>query len=135
MEKSDGTKRWIAKCRRLLDRLVEEGDEHSPQQVTDAFEAIFGLLQHLNEGDDTIIFFADEAGAWQVGVDWEEVVPAYSSTLSELEAPETCAKQSLGLVNRFASYKRDDLVRAASDQLPPDYGQALMEAKQEYANG
>ena len=76
MEKSNGTRTWIAECRRLLDRCVASAKVVDPTDVREAFEIIFSLLDRLDSGDDEVIFFADEAGAWQVGVEWEKVLPA-----------------------------------------------------------
>ncbi len=70
MEKSRGTTNWIAECRRLLDRCVTHAQTGDPARVCQAFGIIFGLLGRLDEGRDDVVFFTDEGGAWQVGVDW-----------------------------------------------------------------
>jgi hypothetical protein len=45
---------------------------------------------------DEVIFFADEAGSWQVGVDWRTVFPAYFAAyfgcLAEAAAADEFAK-------------------------------------------
>ena len=75
MEMSAGTVRWIPECCRLLGLLVDASIEGSAQDVAEAFDSIFESLRRINHGDD-IVFLADEGGAWQVGVEWERVVPA-----------------------------------------------------------
>lgn len=122
---SDGTNRWIAECCRLLGLLVESSDEDPTQKVAEAFDSIFGLLRKINRGDDIIVFFADEGGAWQVGVEWDSVVPAWSQRLAVLEAPETCANKTLKLIDEFASYHRDTLVQSATEVLPNEHARVL----------
>ena len=45
---------------------------------------------------DEVIFFADEAGSWQIGVDWRTVFPAYFAAyfgcLAEAAAADEFAK-------------------------------------------
>jgi hypothetical protein len=77
MEKSPGTRAWIAECRRLLDRCVAQAKKGDPSQVRKAFEIILGLLDHVDECLDDVIFFADDGGSCQVGIDWENVLPAW----------------------------------------------------------
>jgi len=48
-----------------------------PVDVCQAFEIIFGLLDHIDECLDDVSFFADEARSWQVGVDWNKVLPSW----------------------------------------------------------
>jgi len=88
MEKSRGTTGWIAECRRLLDRCVEQAKTADPAEVCQAFGIIFGLLDRIDECREDIIFFADEAGAWQVGVHWEKVLPPWFRVLSTTAGPE-----------------------------------------------
>jgi len=87
-----GTEDWIAECERLLEdvlRFVTDGD---PSEGRQAFELIFALLRRIDQGEDDIVFFADEAGSWQVGVDWPTVLPAYFRCLSATAAPEEYAQ-------------------------------------------
>ncbi len=130
---SEGTNRWIAECCRLLGLLVESSEEDPTPEVAEAFDSIFDLLRQINRGDDTIVFFADEGGAWQVGVEWESVIPAWSQCLASFENPETCAKRILELIDEFAAYERDKLVQAATKALPDEHARALTTAIKEKA--
>lgn len=130
-DKSDGTNRWIAECCRLLGLLVESTEVEPTQHTAEAFDSIFGLLRQINRGDDTIVFFADEGGAWQVGVEWESVVPVWSQCLATFEAPETCATKTLELIDEFASYHRETLVQAVTAVLPDEHARALTTITQE----
>ena len=102
MEKSRGTTHWIAECRRLLDRCVTHAQTGDPARVCQAFGIIFGLLDRLDEGRDDVVFFADEGGAWQVGVDWQQVLPAWFTVLSATTEPEEYAQQITGLLERHS---------------------------------
>ncbi len=60
-------------------------------EAKEGFEILFSLLHKIDESPDDIIFFADEAGEWQVGVEWEKVLaqaekdfPADTQALAEL---------------------------------------------------
>jgi hypothetical protein len=68
-QQSAGTSSWIAEFRRLLDRCVIDANKINPAEVREAMDILFGLLNHMDQGHDDIIFFADEGGSWQVGVD------------------------------------------------------------------
>ena len=82
MEKSGGALTWIADCLRLLERCLVQSKKEDQKTVCQAFEIIFSLLSKIDEGNDDILFFADEGGSWQVGVDWEDVLPAWFRVLS-----------------------------------------------------
>jgi hypothetical protein len=51
-------------------------------------DILFGLLNHIDKGRDDVIFFEDEGGAWQVGVDWARVLPVWFKVLAATAGPE-----------------------------------------------
>ena len=51
-------------------------------------DLLFELLAEIDRGNDEIIFFADEGGSWQVGLDEEKVMSAYFSSLAATATPE-----------------------------------------------
>jgi hypothetical protein len=69
-QQSKGTSFWIGECNRFLDRCVDQTKKGKPAEALEAFEIIFDLLRHIDDCEDDVIFFADEGGSWQVGVDW-----------------------------------------------------------------
>ena len=75
MEKSSGTEAFIAEFERLVGQCVRTAEAELRSAVREAFEILFKLLRHIDEGNDDIIFFADEGGSWEVGVDLEHCVP------------------------------------------------------------
>jgi hypothetical protein len=124
MEKSKGTRGWIAESHQLLERCVKQA-KTDPAEVRQAFDIIFGLLDRIDECQDDIIFFADEAGAWQVGVDWERVLPAWFKVLSATAEPEEYAQRIVGLLKQHYDYGSAKMLRVARKTATPTQRQAL----------
>jgi hypothetical protein len=104
-EVSNGTRAWIAECRRLLERLVAGAPKGNPSKVVGGFETMFGLLRELDRGTE-MIFVADEGGSWLVGANWREVFPAYFSCLAKTTEAEEYARRVIAVVDEFAEYDR-----------------------------
>ena len=77
------------------------------------FELLFPLLRKLDEEPDDIIFFADEGGLWQVGVEWESVLPAYFRSLAALATPEEYARDATSAIRDFADQDQKRFLGAA----------------------
>jgi hypothetical protein len=118
-EKSAGTRTWIAECERLLDRCVAEAGRSDPAEVCQAFDIIFTLLDRIDEDPDHVVFFADEGGSWQVGVNWETVLPAWFLCLSATTEPDEYVRRVTEAIEEHGSYRRDKyLVRARKVATP-----------------
>jgi len=124
-EKSRGTRVWIAECERLLDRCVAQAAAGDPAEVCQAFDIIFALLDRIDEDPDAIIFFADEGGSWQVGVDWEKVLPAWFICLSAPAEPEEYARRVVEAIEKQGSYRRDKYLAKARRVATPAQRKAL----------
>jgi len=109
---SPGTQRWMAECQRLLDRAVKQAAKQPDAEVQRTLELIFGLLDRVDECMDDIVFFADEGGSWQVGVDWIAVLPAYARCLAPAAAPEVFARSLVELAERHAAYQAKRILPA-----------------------
>jgi len=136
MEKSKGTMGWIAACRRLLDRCVEQVRtlrSAAPAEVCQAFDIIFGLLDRIDECRENIIFFADEAGAWQVSVDWNRVFPPWFKVLSATVAPEEYAERITTLLEHHYNYGRDSMLAIARKTATPEQRKVLAEVADQQA--
>jgi hypothetical protein len=132
METSAGTRAFIADCRRLLDRCVGAA-QGEPAEPRASFELLFALLRYIDECHDDVIFFADEAGSWQIGVHWAKVFPAWFRCLAQTAAPQEFAQAVVETVNHFAALDRDRHFATAKELATPDQRRALaeaMEAKQ-----
>ena len=124
-EMSAGTQAWIAECERLLDRCVTEVAKGKPGETREAIETIFGLLRHIDECLDDVIFFADEGGSWQVGVDWRKVLPAWFVCLSATTEPDEYAGRVIEVVDEFVKYDRDKHLLVARQKATPAQNTAL----------
>lgn len=113
MKKSSGTIAWIAECNRLLDLCVVQAQTADATEVRQSFDTIFALLDEIDACSKDIIFFADEAGAWQVGVDWERVLPSWFKVLSATAKPEEYARRVVDLLNRHCHYERPKMLPVA----------------------
>ena len=102
--KSTGTTAWISECRRHLDGCVEQAKTENSSEVCQAFDILFQLLDRIDECREDIIFFADEAGSWQVGVDWERVLPPWFIVLSATAEPGEYARRVIGLLTHHYDY-------------------------------
>lgn len=124
-EQSTGTTSWIAEYRRLLDRCVAEGSKGSPAEVREAFDILLGLLSYIDECNDDVIFFADEGGSWQVGVDWERVLPHWFRVLSATAAPGEYAQRITAFLEHHCGYGRDKMLAVARRAATPEQRSVL----------
>ena len=124
-QQSAGTSAWIAEFLRLLDRCVINARESNPAEVRAAMDILFGLLDRIDECHDDVIFFADEGGSWQVGVDWARVLPAWFKVLSMTASPEEYAKRITTLLSHHYSYGRDKMLVIARRTATPEQRKAL----------
>jgi len=112
-EKSEGTEAFIAEFDRLVGKCVRAATKAPRAPVREAFELLFALLRRLDEDPDSVVFFADEAGSWQVGVDWRAVLPAYFRCLADGAPAEEYASEVDRAIKDFANYERPKLLAAA----------------------
>jgi hypothetical protein len=129
LEKSAGTRAWIAEYLRLLDRCLTSAKRSDPAVVRGAMDILFGLLDHIDECLDDVIFFADEGGSWQVGVDWAKVLPVWFKVLSATAAPDEYAKRVRDMLSNHYSYGRDKMPALARRTATSDQRKALADAR------
>jgi hypothetical protein len=87
----------------------------------------FGLLRHIDECLDDVVFFADEAGSWQVGVDWRKILPAWFVCLSATTDPEEYARRAVEVVDKFVKYDREKYLAVACRKASAEQRKALAE--------
>lgn len=112
-ERSAGTDRFIADCDRLLGLCVKHTAEGRYAEAASAFELVFAVLRHIDECLDDVVFFADEAGAWQIPVDWRTVLPAWFTSLAAVAEPEDFAANVVLAVDHHVRYDRDRYLEMA----------------------
>jgi hypothetical protein len=118
MEKSTGTTAWIADCHRLLKLCVDQARKPEPTDVLQAFDIIFGLLDRIDDGRE-IMFFADEAGAWQVGVH------SWFSILSATARPDEYGQRIVSLLKHHYDYGSTRTLALARKAATPAQREAL----------
>jgi hypothetical protein len=128
-QESAGTSAWMAEYLRLLDCCVTEANKSDPAPVRQAMDILFGLLNHIDECLDDVIFFADEGGSWQVGVDWEKVLPVWFKVLAATAEPNEYAERITALLACHYSYGRDKMLAIARRTATTDQRKALAEVK------
>jgi len=128
-EQSAGTRVWIAEYRRLLDRCVINAKQEDPAELREAMDILFKLLDHIDECLDDVIFFADEGGSWQVGVNWDKVLPVWFKVLSATAAPEEYANRINDVLSSHYSYGRGKMLAIARRTATPEQRTALTAAK------
>lgn len=125
MDSSRGTINFIAEFRRLMQRCIDESESGNSVQVLEAFDLLINLLDEIDQCRDDIIFFADEGGAWQVGVDWNRVLPCYFRPLAVVAKPKEYAQRAIELVKEHADYQSDQCLQEALKIATPSQKKAL----------
>ncbi len=124
-QKSGGTRAFIADFGRVLDRCVAASDQQDRAAMADAFGVLFDLLRHIDECCDDVVFFADEAGSWQIPVHWPEVFPAWFRCLATVAPPDEYAARVVVTVENFEHYNWDRNIEAALAVASPEQRAAL----------
>ena len=91
-EQSESTDAFISEFDRLLRRCIPAAGQEMHSEAHSSFELLFGLLRHIDDGNDDVLFFADEGSASDVGVNWRTALPAYFSCLAKTSSPEEFAR-------------------------------------------
>ena len=110
-QKSEGTQEFLAECERLLARCAGSARKQPGSEVRDSFELIFDLLRRVDSGEE-IVFFADEGGSYEVGVDWRLVLGAYFKCLAASASPAEYAARAVSVIEDFAQHDRARLMAA-----------------------
>lgn len=124
-EMSKDTQAWFAEFEQLLDGCVKQARKDKGSQTLEAFEIVFSLLRRIDEGTDDLLFFADEGGSWQVGVDWTKVLPAWFACLSRAVGPEEYARRAVEVIDAFIGSGREKHLSAARRAATPAQRKAL----------
>jgi hypothetical protein len=122
-ETSRGTDAWIAECERLFVRCVSAAKKRPDTRIRAAFELLFDLLRNM--GRDETLFFADEGGPWQVGLDWPEVLRRYFACLAVTADPDEYARAASSVIDGFVAHDRDRYLPVAHSAATPAQEQAL----------
>lgn len=103
----------MAEFERLIEKCVRASAKGPSSAIREAFELLFTLLRRLDRDPDSVVFFADEGGSWQVGVDWRAALPAYFRCLADGAPAELFAREVDRVIADFADYDRPKHLAAA----------------------
>ncbi|MGB7810934.1 MAG: hypothetical protein WBP56_07350 [Polyangia bacterium] len=84
---------------------------------------------HVDDCREDVVFFADEAGSWQVGVDWDKVLPPWFRVLSATAEPQECVRRITDLLNHHCKHKSEKMLAVANETATPDQRKAFPEAR------
>lgn len=127
-EKSLGTQRWIAECERLFGSCLSNAKRLGPAQTRKALTPLLDLLRSVDEGSIEIVFWADEGGSYEVGVDWEEVLPLWFRSLAATADPAEYAREAVRAIDDFVHYDRVAYLRKARSAASAAQRKALEES-------
>ena len=127
MDKSRGTETFIAEHSRLVEACLRAEQAGEFEVAAEGLELLINLMREIDRCERDIVFFADEAGSWQVSVLWERVLPAWFRSLSPGIAAYEWAETVVDALNDFAGYQMDEILAAARDAATPEQREALAE--------
>jgi hypothetical protein len=113
MEKSAGTEAFIAEFDRLMGKCLRAAEKKPLPPVREAFELLFGLIRHIDGCHDDVLFFADDGGTWEFGVDWNATLAAYFRCLADSADAEEFARLVDQAIKDFNDYDRPRHLTAA----------------------
>lgn len=122
---SGGTQNFLAEFDRLERRLLLESFALPPALAREAFELLLAPLRRIDEGMDDVLFFAEEAGSWQVPVSWGHVLPAYFAVLAGTATPADFATSVDRVIEEFAPHSREKWFAVARRCATRDQGNAF----------
>lgn len=132
MQKSLGTESWIAECERLFDRCATEAARTPPADIREALGMLMDLLRSVDAANDDIVFWADEGGAYEVGVNWRKVLPVWFQALAATASPEEYAREALTAIEEFEPIDRDRHLKRARTAATPAQRKALQDAARQH---
>ena len=112
-DKSGGTQTFEAKLDLLFDRCVEEAVGGEPAHVVAAYELLLDLLREIDRFDrDDIVFFADEGGTWQFGLNWKRILPPYIRCLAKVVQRSEFERRAEAVIEDFVDpWQRNEVRR------------------------
>ena len=125
MSHSRGTAAFIAECHRLLHLLCRASLAGRPRDARAGLELLFVLFREIDRFEVDIVYFADEAGAWQIGVDWREALPAWIRGVAAEASPEEFAAKVVRAIEEFAPRDREMVIERAIAIASTEQAEAL----------
>ncbi|NJK31277.1 MAG: hypothetical protein HC927_02040 [Deltaproteobacteria bacterium] len=129
MDLSRGTETFIAEHKRLVAACLRAEQAGELETAAEGLRLLIDLLREIDRCERDIVFFADEAGSWQVGVHWERVLPAWFRSLAPRLEADAWAETVVDALNDFAGHQMDELLEAARAAATPEQRDALVKCE------
>lgn len=123
---SNGTRGFIADCCRLFDRCADAVEHPDPAELRAAFDILLDLLRYIDEAHGDVIFFADEGGAWAIGVDFRRVFPAWFRCLARSTSPDEYARRVVEVVDALEEHDREKHFASAAGSGGTEHAAAVV---------
>lgn len=114
-EKSGKTQEFEARLQVLLDRCSDEVATGYPVEVCSSYELLFDLLRAIEKWDRDIVFFADEGGVWQFGINWRAVLPGYLRCLAKAVGAAEFGRRASAVIEDFGQAERGELKKLMAE--------------------
>jgi len=112
-EQSIGTDAFIAEFDRLVRRFALAPELGESAATRDIVELLLDLLRQIDEGNDDILFFADDGGSLTGSINWRSLLPAYFKCLAAILPPVEFARTVVSTIDEFVRYDREHHLAAA----------------------
>ena len=112
-EHSKSTDAFISEFDRLLRSCIRATVQEMHSETRSSFELLLSLLRHIGDGHDDVLFFADDGGVSDFGVNWRTALPAYFNCLSKTSSPEEFARSVDFSIENFSPPDRPHLLAEA----------------------
>ena len=110
---SNGTDALIAEFDQLIRHCIRSARTAPPLEIREAFELLFDLLRHIDQGNDDIVFFIDEGGSGDIGVDWHAVLPVYFRSVAKTASASLFVEAVDQVITDFAHHERSQHLQTA----------------------
>ncbi len=110
LEMSRGTQYFHATFGRLLRRCLEAERVGQEPELARAFGLLFDLMKRI-DGDDRIVFYADESGSWQLCVVWPEVFQRWCPCVAATTTSAEYLAAMRDIIELLPSHRQDELAK------------------------
>lgn len=100
-DKSAKTEVFEAQLDLLLDRCVADALTGDPSEICAAYDLLFDLLREIDKFELDIVFFGDEGGVWQFGINWQRALPPYIHCLAKTIEPDKFERRAEAIIEEF----------------------------------
>lgn len=112
-EQSSGTDAFDAEFDRLVRRYALAPEQGQFAATRESVELLLDLLRYIDEGNDNVLFFADDSSSLNVSVNWHSLLPTYFKCLAAILPPVEFARTVVSTIDEFVSYEREHHLAAA----------------------